>query len=406
MRLGYSTGTFDGCHEGQLRFLHNCRALLPEGSRLLIGLTTDELATRQKRTPWMSYSHRRAILMGLKGLVDDVVPHTGDDKVTAWKKLGFTDVFIGDEYYGSTEYAALESVSIPVHYIPRHPHDHLSSSELRAQTAIEQAKKLTIINMAGPGGPIYMFRDLPESIIVKSLRVSQREFVGARTANVYGLPVPPPRNFKRLGEVHRFPNLPGVNTYREIDVQQLIMGRAWCPTLDLALSYHEPDAMRVHEDVSEDWSHLNRDRDQPREVYFLYQKWAGVTLARWIAQHEHEAAFSAQLHGLVEQVRQVCEDLKALSVVHGDLHATNVCVLPCKARAGPLPVGHPSSTSATPSYQVTVIDFGWCLHRSFVMADEERAYYEDCLSTQWDWRHFCDAMAYSYNTRSWFEALQ
>lgn len=404
LRLGYTTATMDGLHEGHLRFLRNCRTLLPEGSRLIVGLTTDELAVKQKRRPLMNYEQRRTVLLALKGLVDDVVPHNGDDKVTAWRKLGFTDVFIGDEYWGSTEYQALAQVNVPVHYIPRHPNDHLSSSEWAAKTAIEQARKLTIIAMAGPGGPVYMFQDLPESIVIKSIKVSEHEFRGPRTGNVYGLPIPNPRNFKRLGEVHRFPNIPGVNAYREIDVQKIIKDSSWCPTLDVTLAYQEPGSMPVNE-VCPHWSHLNRDKDQPREVYFVYQRYGGPTLSRWIDQHEHEATFVSQLQTLVQQVQDLCGDLQRLAVVHGDLHGNNLCVSAVPVKNSPQPV-RAVAASASVRHRLTVIDFGWCLHRSFEMDTPEREYYEQCLRQNWDWQHFCDAMEYSYHERPWWSQLK
>lgn len=402
LRIGYTTATADFLHEGHLRFLRNCRTLLPEGSRLIVGLTTDELAVKQKRRPVMAYEQRRAILLALRGLVDDVVPHNGDDKVTAWKKLGFTDVFIGDEYFGTREYQALEEVGIPVHYIPRHPNDHLSSSELAVKSAVDQAQKLTIIGMSGPGGPVLMFRDLPESIVIKSIKVAEHEYRGPRSANVYHLPIPNPRNFKRLGAVHCFPNIPGVNAYREIDIQKIIKDCVWCPTLDVALAYREDHDMPVN-DPADNWSHLNRDKDQPREVYFVYQRYGGPTLSAWIERHEHEASFVVQLQTLLQKVRDLCQELKALGVVHGDLHGQNLCVAPCKD-VGPLAVG--AKRTSEPRYQLSVIDFGWCLHRSFDMEAEERQYYEDCLRDSWDWRHFRDALEYSYHERPWFTQLQ
>lgn len=400
LRLGYTTATLDFFHEGHLRFLRNCRTLLPEPSRLIIGLTTDELAIKQKRRPVMAYEHRRAILLSLKGLVDDVVPHNGDDKVTAWKKIGFTDVFIGDEYFGSAEYQALEAVGVPVHYIPRHPNDHLSSSEFAIKAAMEQVKKLTILSMAGPGGPVYMFQDSPASMVIKTIKVAEREYRGPRTANVYQLPIPNPRNFKRRGEVHRFPNIPGVNSYREIDVQRLIKDCVWCPTLEVTLVRREDHEMPMNA-VCTDWSHLNRDKDQPREVYFVYQSYGGPTLAAWVERHEREASFVQQLQDLIRQVKALCDELKQLAVVHGDLHATNLCITSVPT-AGPSAVG---GSAAVTLYRLAVIDFGWCLHRSFVMDAAEREYYEQCLETGWDWQHFRDAMAYSYYERPWFAQL-
>lgn len=415
-RIGYSTATMDMFHQGHIRFIQTCRTLLPPGSTLIIGLTTDELAAKQKRPTTMSYEHRRAILLGF---VDDVVPHTGDDKITAWKKLHFTDVFIGDEYFGKKEYEELKSIGVPVHYVPRHPDDHLSSSEIERQSAIRLAKQLTIISTAGPGGPILQLSCLPEPVIIKQVRVSQLEYeaggetVHMRTANVYKLPIPNPRNFKKKGEVAKFPNIPGVNSYREIDIQPLITGKPWCTTTDVSLIRREMSTM-PKVTAQPDWSHLNRDKDQPKEIYFIYQRSGGITLAAWIDQQCNETDFVRQLVDIIQHIRKICVELTNQAIVHGDLHTTNVCVSDksIKTPEGENLKGenHKGKTSniekLSDSKKITIIDFGWCLHRSFYMDTAERDYYETCLRTNWDWKHFCDAFECAYYQEPWFSSLQ
>lgn len=404
MRIGYSTATMDMFHEGHVLFIQSCRNLMPPGSKLIIGLTTDELAAKQKRPTTMTYEQRRMILMGF---VDDVVPHRGDDKVTAWKKLHFTDVFIGDEYWVSDEYKALEKIAVTVHYIPRQPSRQKSSSQIEIDTTIKLAKRLTIISTAGPGGAIFKLDALPESVIIKPIKISQLEYEAGtenssfRTANVYNLPIPNPRNFKRIGELHKFPNIPGVNSYRELDIQPLIKDKSWCTTIDVALIRRESfDPSKTP--PQRDWSHLNRDKDQPKEIYFVYQKFAGDTLESWIDKNykfDTSEKFISDLKGIIEEVKQICYELSQMGIVHGDLHATNVCVKKTRTSEA---VGADELSSHP---HVSIIDFGWCLHRSFYMKEDELAYYDQCLRTNWDWRHFRDALEYRYFSTSWFIKL-
>jgi len=185
-------------------------------------------------------------------------------------------------------------------------------------------------------------------------------------------------------------------------VQRVIKDSVWCPTIDVTLAHREGHEMPINPDC-ENWSHLNRDKDQPREVYFVYQHYGGPTLASWVERHEQEAAFVPQLQQLVQQVRDICNELKTLAVVHGDLHGNNLCVTPVKTTA-PMAVG--ASRKDVVLYGLKVIDFGWCLHRSFDMDVAEREYYEQCLQSDWDWKHFCDALEYSYHDRPWFTQLK
>jgi len=412
--LAYSTGTFDGCHPGQLRFLRNCRSMLPEGVKLIIGLVTDELAVKQKRKPLHTYEHRRAMLLSLKGLVDDVVPHTGDDKKTAWEKMHFTHCLIGDEYYGSQEYKQIEDF-VKVYYVPRHPADHFSSSEATVQTCFDNVKKFTILAQGGPGGPIYIYRDKPESVVIKTIKVSQREFDGLlprwrgpmSTANVYSLPIPNPRNFKRLGEVHKYPNLPGVNSYREIAVQSLIKSFDWCTTMDVQ-KVSESDGGVKSEPERPDWSHLNADKTIPRETYFLYQRFAGESMYEWVEKNQESEGFIGKLQTVVDRVKQICkDDLPGAGLVHGDLHHRNICILERPEKKGPVPLGFEASDALRKSkIDVALIDWGWCLHRSFQMDSDEREYFEQCIDSGWDWCHFKDSMAYAYIEKPWFAKLK
>jgi glycerol-3-phosphate cytidylyltransferase-like family protein len=92
---------------------------------LVVGLTTDELAVQQKRKTMLSWPDRKAVLESL-WMVDAVVAHDGDSKDTAWEKLNFDVLFIGDDYFGTAEYKSFDRV--PIIYLPRTP--YVSSRQL------------------------------------------------------------------------------------------------------------------------------------------------------------------------------------------------------------------------------------------------------------------------------------
>lgn len=69
----YTGGTFDLLHSGHVNFLSRCADL---GS-VVVALNTDDFIEAYKgKPPIMTYSERKAVLMGLKA-VFDVVPNAG-----------------------------------------------------------------------------------------------------------------------------------------------------------------------------------------------------------------------------------------------------------------------------------------------------------------------------------------
>lgn len=69
----YTGGTFDLLHSGHVNFLRRCS----EMGSVTVALNTDEFIEAYKgKAPVMSYSERKAVLLGLK-YVSDVVPNVG-----------------------------------------------------------------------------------------------------------------------------------------------------------------------------------------------------------------------------------------------------------------------------------------------------------------------------------------
>lgn len=129
--IGYTTGVYDLFHIGHLTLLRRARAAC---DRLIVGLTTDELATARKgRAPFVPYGERLEILRELR-CVDEIVPQADMDKFAAWRRLGYHRLFVGDDWKGHPDWTALEArlrpEGVEVVYFPYTP--HVSTSRLRA----------------------------------------------------------------------------------------------------------------------------------------------------------------------------------------------------------------------------------------------------------------------------------
>ena len=394
-RLCYTTGTFDVVHKGHIEFLKACKKMIGPNVRLCIGLTTDELAYRQKRKPILTYEHRRDILIEFP-YVDVVIPHNGEPKCEAWERLHFTDLAIELEYRGASEYKEMEKL-VKVHYIPGPLRSVISSTALTAAFDIEFAKRLDILANGGPSGIIFKYEAYCEPIVIKPIRISYKEF--GNTRNVYNLPVPPPRNWKKCGAVHKYLNLPGVNGNRELECEKILCEYKWFPYIKVKKSYSLEGETRSTE-AYQDYSHINCDKtNYARAIYLLVQKHGGETLAKFVQMNQSMKWFTPDLNRIVNKVRNICVELTKEGVVHGDLHDGNVCVRPI----------YNSKTigmeRAIVDYEVTLIDFGWCLSRNFELEEDEKNYLEQCLKTNWDFNHFLDSIRYTYGTREWYMEL-
>jgi glycerol-3-phosphate cytidylyltransferase len=103
--IGYTAGVFDLFHAGHLNLLRRARE---QCDFLIVGVTTDELATQVKgERPVVSFLERTAILQSVR-FVDHVVPQTSMDKADVWATLTFDVVFVGDALKGTDTWQALE----------------------------------------------------------------------------------------------------------------------------------------------------------------------------------------------------------------------------------------------------------------------------------------------------------
>lgn len=97
-KVGYTTGVFDLFHIGHLNILRRAKE---KCEYLIVGVSTDELVREYKnKTPVIPYEERKAIVEAIR-FVDEVVAQTDRDKITAYERLRFDVMFVGDDWRGS-----------------------------------------------------------------------------------------------------------------------------------------------------------------------------------------------------------------------------------------------------------------------------------------------------------------
>lgn len=118
MTVGYTTGVFDLFHIGHINLLKNAKGLC---DKLIVGVTVDDLVKYKNKTPVIPFSERIEIVRSIK-FVDAAIPQYELDKFEAWQKIRFDILFVGDDWYDSDNWNALEDkfkeVGVRVTYFP------------------------------------------------------------------------------------------------------------------------------------------------------------------------------------------------------------------------------------------------------------------------------------------------
>lgn len=103
--IGYTTGVFDMFHIGHLNILRRAKELC---DFLIVGVSTDELVREYKhKDPIIPYENRKAIIESCK-YVDKVVPQMDRDKISAYNRLHFDIMFVGDDWKGKPLFQEVE----------------------------------------------------------------------------------------------------------------------------------------------------------------------------------------------------------------------------------------------------------------------------------------------------------
>lgn len=174
-------------------------------------------------------------------------------------------------------------------------------------------------------------------------------------ANDLHISTPPPRNWKRIGANHTHANIAGINPCREIIRCSTLHSYSWNPVL--TVSTNTAKSMSV--------------------VKMKYWKYSlGEFLYTVFSNDDCDA--SQILYTVICSIRDICDTLLTLGIVHGDLHYDNVLVN--------------THTEGTPV--LSVIDWGWTLSEDFDMEHDEEVYFQHCLSSNFDFNHFLDSLLY------------
>lgn len=368
-RIGYTTATCDVIHHGHISLLKRAASMC---DHLIVGLTTDRLARIQKRAPLCSFQSRVAVVEEL-ACVGTVVPHDGASKVEAHRALNFDCLFIGDDYLDSEEYNDFRArcPHVPVFFLPRTPDISTTQILKNVQLAFLNTSHIVVDGIYGPVTG-FVCADSTR-IVTKTASVGKRERFAKNGRNVYGITYPLPRNWKTSESQDLFPAIGGVNAFREIAVHETLKDKAWNPVLYTKLIYRDSQQNEaVDLELGEGGvALLLEERARPAEKYWIVQRHAGKTLDAYMREKEQllTATGCAQVFKVLHT--KICDqinELKEEGIVHGDLHARNICV----------------DDAGTVSF----IDFGWCLSRSFCLDAEEREDLESSIADDFDRKHF------------------
>jgi glycerol-3-phosphate cytidylyltransferase len=103
--IGFTAGVFDLFHIGHLNIFRNAKGLC---DKLIVAVTTDELARERKnKIPVIPYEERAEIVRNVKQ-VDVAVPQDSMDKYDLWKRYKFDIMFVGDDWYETEKWNEIE----------------------------------------------------------------------------------------------------------------------------------------------------------------------------------------------------------------------------------------------------------------------------------------------------------
>lgn len=135
MIIGYTAGVFDVFHVGHLAILKAARGMC---DRLVVGVTTDRLASARGKSPLVTFQDRIDIVRSIK-FVDAAIPQDDMDKLKVCKKLKASIMFVGDDWYEDEKWKNYEvefqKQGIKIIYFPYT--QGISSTQLR-QTIAER----------------------------------------------------------------------------------------------------------------------------------------------------------------------------------------------------------------------------------------------------------------------------
>ena len=117
--IGYTSGVYDLFHVGHLNLLKNAKGLCDQ---LIVGVTSDELVSYKNKKAVIPHNERMEIVRNIK-FVDAVVPQNDMDKFKMWERLKFDVMFVGDDWFQTPKWEAIEArlkeVGVKIIYLNR-----------------------------------------------------------------------------------------------------------------------------------------------------------------------------------------------------------------------------------------------------------------------------------------------
>ncbi|MEO2098393.1 MAG: adenylyltransferase/cytidyltransferase family protein [Brachybacterium sp.] len=150
MRIGYAAGAFDLFHVGHLNLLRRAKQ---HCDVLIAGVVSDEMLREVKGIEPVIPTEERAQIVEHLRIVDGVHIETTPSKLDAWREVGFTHFFKGDDWRGTPKGLLLEqqfaAVGVEIEYLPYTL--HTSSTVLRRALAALTAGTDTTANAGSAG---------------------------------------------------------------------------------------------------------------------------------------------------------------------------------------------------------------------------------------------------------------
>lgn len=137
--IGYTCGVYDLFHIGHLNLLRNAKSFC---TKLIVGVTTDELVAYKNKEAIIPFNERIEIVRNIK-YVDVAIPQENMDKVTMCKKLKADYLFVGDDWYNTEKWEeyekSLSKLGTKVIYLP---YTKTTSSTLLTKTLNKLNKEI------------------------------------------------------------------------------------------------------------------------------------------------------------------------------------------------------------------------------------------------------------------------
>ncbi|MDR1536662.1 MAG: adenylyltransferase/cytidyltransferase family protein [Clostridiales bacterium] len=117
-KIGYTTGVYDLFHIGHVNILRRAKEMC---DYLIVGVSLDELVSYKHKKHVISFEERIEIVRSVR-YVDEAVAQADMDKLSAWERLKFNVMFVGDDWKESDKWKEYESqfkaVGVDVIYFP------------------------------------------------------------------------------------------------------------------------------------------------------------------------------------------------------------------------------------------------------------------------------------------------